>query len=60
MFDFVFVLAIIVVVVVPVALFMEFCEWARREHRVPFFVKWYLDWNKAEGERRLKRAKSRQ
>ena len=57
MFNFVFALAAVVLVVAIVAIPMSFCEWAAENNRVPFFVKWYKDWNRKEGKRRVAAAK---
>ncbi len=49
--------AVVAVVVLPVAIFIGFCDWAAENHRVPFFWNWYLKWNRAEGRRRVFTAK---
>lgn len=57
MFDFIFVLAIVIIVVAFIALPMSVCEWAAENHRVPFFVKWYRAWSRNKGERIVANAK---
>ena len=60
MSDLVFLFVVVGAVVSPLALLMSLCEWAHKERRVPFFVKWYKRWNRIEGIRRVKRAKKPQ
>jgi hypothetical protein len=33
-----------------------FMDWKEVNHRTFFFVRWYLDWNRKEGEKRRKEA----
>lgn len=39
--------------------FFAFMDWKEVNHRRFFWEKWYNDWNEAEGERRLKKAKEK-
>jgi len=59
MLDVIFMFTVISVIGSFFGLFFAFLDWKEESHRLFFWEKWYLDWNKAEGERRLKRVKSR-
>lgn len=39
--------------------FFAFMDWKEVNHRTFFFVKWYLDWDRKEGEKRRMEAKKR-
>lgn len=57
MFNFIFVLAIVIIVVAFIALPMSVCEWAAENHRVPFFVKMYRKWCIKKGKQVVANAK---
>lgn len=59
MFDVIFMFVVVCAVVLPFAVLISFCDWASKNHRVPFFWNWYLRWNHAEGVRRAFTAKRR-
>ena len=40
----------LVVIFIAVTSLMGLCDWAAEHHRVPFFVKAYKQWCRAEGE----------
>ena len=55
MFNFVIAVALVAAIL---GSFFSFCEWADESRRVPFFVKWYSDWNRREGKRRIEKTKA--
>ena len=57
MFNFIILVGVVSIIGGLLALFFGFCEWAHENHRVPFFVKWYLDWNRRKGEYTVTRVK---
>ena len=57
MMNVVFMFAVVGIVVLPVAMFINFFDWAAKNHRVPFFVKYYRVWSRNKGERIVADAK---
>ena len=53
MMNVVFMFAVVGIVVLPVAMFINFFDWMAKNHRVPFFWKWWMKRSRNKARRNI-------